>query len=624
MVYNADSYDVIVVGGGHAGCEAALAASRMGARTLLLTIYMETVAQMSCNPAVGGLAKGNLVRDLDALGGEMAKCIDQTGIQFRVLNTKKGPAVRSCRAQADKAKYREYMTDVLTSTSLLDVKQGAVTDILSEDCKVRGVVTDFGQSFYSQRIILCTGTFLNGLIHIGNQRYKAGRANEFASEELVHSLKEFGFAFERLKTGTPARLHEDSINFTVFDEQKGDPDPSFFSFESSKLTLPQRSCYIAFTNEQTHEIVRKNMHRSPLYSGVITGIGPRYCPSIEDKVKKFPDKSRHQIFVEPEGLRSKEYYANGLSSSLPIDVQLRLYRSVRGLENVEFTRPAYAIEYDFVQPTALRRTLETKNIKGLFFAGQINGTTGYEEAAVQGYMAAVNAVLSYDNREFVLNRDESYIGVMIDDLVTKGVDEPYRVFHSRGEFRLLLRDDNAEYRLLGKGFDLGLISKSRYKRFLNEKCQLKSLMDNLSNIVIKPDTQTKEYLKSKNIHLNNPASLYNFLKRPEVKIDDIKPFLSKDYFEKVKKEAEIIVKYEGYIKKQQDEVNKFKKIEKVKIPPNIDYSNIKGLKAEYVEKLNKIKPATLGQASRIKGITPSAISLLHIHIGKMVRGNESE
>jgi len=478
---------------------------RMGAKTLLLPIYIETIAQMSCNPAVGGLAKGNLVRDLDALGGEMAKCIDHTGIQFRLLNTKKGPAVRSSRAQADKAKYREYMTEVVTCTPLLDVKQGAVTDILSDDNKVKGVVTDFGQTFYSPRIILCNGTFFNGLIHIGEQRYKAGRANEFSSEQLVYSLKKCGFNFERLKTGTPARLHEDSIDFTNLDEQKGDDEPSFFSFESSRLNLPQRSCYITFTNEQTHEIIRENMHRSPLYAGVITGIGPRYCPSIEDKVKKFPDKTRHQIFLEPEGLHNKEYYANGLSSSLPIEVQLKLYRSIKGLENVEFTRPAYAIEYDFVQPTELHRTLETKKIGGLYFAGQINGTTGYEEAAVQGYMAGVNAVCSYDNKEFVLNRNESYIGVMIDDLVTKGVDEPYRVFHSRGEFRLLLRDDNAEYRLLEKGYDLGLINKKRYERFLREKKQLESLTNDLSNVVIKPDAQTKNYFMSKNIHFNNPV-----------------------------------------------------------------------------------------------------------------------
>ncbi|PLX70740.1 MAG: tRNA uridine-5-carboxymethylaminomethyl(34) synthesis enzyme MnmG [Denitrovibrio sp.] len=614
LVYD-KKYDVIVVGAGHAGCEAALASARMGADTLLFTISVESLAQMSCNPAIGGLAKGNIVKDIDALGGEMAKCIDATGIQFRILNMKKGPAVRSSRAQADKELYRQQMLETIMHQEKLDLKQGVVHGVEAKNGEVIGIVSDTGMLYRAKKVILSTGTFLKGLIHIGDCSYSAGRMNEFASIELVPSLHKLGFVTERLKTGTPARLDVGTIDFSKLDAQPGDDPPRPFSFETTKITLPQVPCYITYTSEETHEIIRANMHRSPLYSGVIQGVGPRYCPSIEDKVKKFPEKTRHQIFLEPEGIKSREYYANGFSSSLPIDVQIAMYRSVPGLEKVEFVRPAYAIEYDFVQPTALHPTMETKSVKGLYFTGQLNGTSGYEEAAAQGLVAAVNAVLAIDNKEpFILGRDESYIGVMCDDLVNKGVDEPYRMFSSRAEYRLWLREDNAEERLLKKGYDFGLISKTRYDRFLKEKEVFDAEIRRLSETIIHPNKENLEKLQKYNVAPRTSGSAKEMLRRPEISYSNIKELFGGLESEKLSEQVEIFVKYEGYLDKQLEEIEKFRKLENQKLPENIVYEDIHGLRREYVEKLNAIRPQTLGQAGRIKGMTPAAVSLIHIHI----------
>lgn len=614
LVYD-KKYDVIVVGAGHAGCEAALAAARMGADTLLFTISIESVAQMSCNPAIGGLAKGNIVKDIDALGGEMAVNTDETGIQFRVLNMRKGPAVRSSRAQSDKDLYRQRMLEVIMQQDKLDLKQGMIHGVEAENGEVTGVVSDTGMLYRAKKVILSTGTFLKGLIHIGECSYSAGRMNEFASIELVSSLQKLGFVTERLKTGTPARLDVNTIDFSSLEEQPGDNPPRPFSFETKSVKLTQVPCFITYTNENTHEVIRSNMHRSPLYSGVIQGVGPRYCPSIEDKVKKFPEKTRHQIFLEPEGLVSREYYANGFSSSLPIDVQIAMYRTVPGLEKVEFVRPAYAIEYDFVQPTALYPTMETKHIRGLYFTGQLNGTSGYEEAAAQGLVAGINAVLSIDDSDpFILKRDESYIGVMCDDLVNKGVDEPYRMFSSRAEYRLWLREDNAETRLIEKGYKFGLIPKTRYDRFLSEKEEFEIELKRLEGIFVNPNRENQERLEKYNVALRTSVSAKELLRRPEMTYEGIKEMYGGLESEKLSEQVEIAVKYEGYLNKQKEEIEKFSKTENMKIPDDVVYEDIHGLRREYVEKLNTIKPKTLGQAGRIKGMTPAAVSLLHIHI----------
>ena len=614
-------YDVIVVGGGHAGCEAALAASRMGAKTLLLTSTIDSIAQMSCNPAIGGLAKGNLVKDIDALGGEIAKNIDDACIQFQMLNSKKGAAAKSSRGQADKKIYVRRMINTLMSQSNLEVKQGEVSQIYIKDNEICGIGNIWGEDFKCKKAIICTGTFLNGKVFIGETSFPAGRTYEKPSIELSKSLKEIGFTAVRLKTGTPARIDIRTIDYSKLEvyEMEGEKIP--FSFENKSFKLPQIKCYATYTNEETHKIVKENIHRSIYYNSEDKGIGPRYCPSMEDKIAKFPDRTRHQIILEREGYDSREVYPNGFSTSLPVDAQLAAYRTIKGLENCQFIRPAYAIEYEAFQPTILYPTYETKIIKGLYFAGQINGTSGYEEAACQGFMAGINAVLSLDKKEpFILGRNESYIGVLTDDLVTKGVDEPYRMFTSRGEYRLHLREDNAEYRLLEYGYKFGLISKERYERFLSEKESVYNEVERFKKETIRLK-ENREKLEKYNISLDRGISCYEFIKRPETNIDMLYDMGLTTLTDRAAKQVETIIKYSGYISLQEEDIKKYKSLEDKKIPDDFDYSNIAGLRREYREKLSRIRPKTLGQALRIPGMSMSAVSILEIAINKEKRNN---
>jgi tRNA uridine 5-carboxymethylaminomethyl modification enzyme len=614
------TYDVIVVGAGHAGCEAALAAARCGHATLVLTINVDHIGEMSCNPAVGGLAKGHLVREIDALGGEIAKNIDATGIQFRRLNTKKGPAVQSSRAQADKEQYRLRMKRVLEQQENLDIKQGLVDALIVESGAVRGVLTSIEEKFLSKTVVLTTGTFLKGLIHIGLKHFPAGRMGDPASNKLSDHLRALGLTIGRLKTGTTPRLDGRTIDFTHLEPQYGDEVPVPFSFETDEITQEQVPCYITYTNNKTHEIIKTGLDRSPLFSGVIKGTGARYCPSIEDKVVRFPDKPRHQIFLEPMGLGTTEIYPNGVPTSLPVDVQHKMLRSIEGLEDVEIVRPGYAIEYDYVNPVQLRPNLESKNIRGLFLAGQINGTSGYEEAAGQGIMAGINAVRNVRGEPaIIIGRAQAYIGVMIDDLVTKGTQEPYRMFTSRAEYRLLLREDNADLRLRELGHQVGLVSDGLYEKCRKKRRAIEGLLALLSDVRLNPRPDVNRTLEQLGLPpIHQPATLMDLLKRPGTDLKEVGELDSRllAFAKDVGEQATILVKYDGYIRRQMEQVERGKNSEATKIPDAFDYQGIPGLSNEVKEKLSRIRPFSVGQASRISGITPAAISIIQIYLKK--------
>ena len=615
-----EEYDVIVVGGGHAGIEASLACARIGHPTLLITQKVDQIGYMSCNPAVGGLAKGHLVKEIDTLGGEMAKATDETGIQFRQLNTGKGPAVRSSRAQVDRQEYRLRMKRAVENQENLTINQATVEEILVNGNQILGVKTDSNEAIQAKALILVPGTFLNGLIHIGLTHFSAGRMGDPPSIGLSESLKRLGFRMGRLKTGTTPRLDHNTIDFSLLTPQYGDEPPTPFSFETKKIETEQIPCYITYTNPNTHEIIKNGLDRSPLYCGVIKGVGPRYCPSIEDKVVRFSDKKRHQIFLEPEGRHTNEIYPNGVSTSLPLDIQIRMLRSIKGLEEVEIIRPGYAIEYDFVDPTELKPSLETKNIRGLFHAGQINGTSGYEEAAAQGLMAGINASLYIRGEEpLILKRSDAYIGVLIDDLVTKGTAEPYRMFTSRAEYRLHLREDNADLRLREKGYEVGLVEEEDYRIFLKKKESVEKTLSKISEVRINPTKDHNEILHQwGSSPLKKEASLQEILKRPEVHFKHLSTFdrSLESLPESVQDQVEIQVKYDGYIKRQLEHIERFKRLEEVSFPEGFDFGSVIGLSTEVMEKLLKIKPYSLGQASRISGVTPAAISILMINLKK--------
>lgn len=628
MRYNSGEYDVIVVGAGHAGCEAGLASARMGLKTLVCTLNLDAIGLMPCNPNIGGTAKGHLVREVDALGGEMGVNIDHTFIQSRMLNTSKGPAVHSLRAQADRKKYQERMKGILENQENLEARQLEVVDIEVEEGKVVGVLTKNGAFFKCKAVILTTGTYLRARIIIGDVEYNSGPNGLAAANELTQHLMDLGIEMRRFKTGTPARINRRSVDFSKMIEQPGDEKIVPFSFMHDKIEREQISCWLTYTNEETHNIIRENIDRSPMYNGSIEGVGPRYCPSIEDKVMKFPDKTRHQIFIEPEGEDTLEMYVGGMSSSLPEDVQIKMYRTLEGLENVEFLRTAYAIEYDSIDPMQLKPTLEFKTIEGLYGAGQLNGSSGYEEAAAQGIVAGINAALKIKNEEpMILTRSDAYIGVLIDDLVTKGTNEPYRMMTSRAEYRLLLRQDNADFRLTEIGRKVGLVTDERYSRFLNRKTNIENEVERLKNLQITNKRENNEFLVSLNsTELKKPISMYELIKRPELdyfmlaSLDPERP----EYTDDIGEQVNIIAKYEGYITSQLEQVNQFRKFEKKILPESINYSDVKGLRVEAIQKLSAIRPVSIGQASRISGVSPADISVLLIYLEHQYKKNKQE